>query len=99
MNHAKTLMRGMLALAVLLVGPVLAQHEHAGKSRPPPLAIGAAFSPSGELRIAGLDAKLGLSGQTNADECRPRSAPRALHTAGHKHGAESEKRAQLPFRP
>ena len=53
MNHTLTVFRsmrafGMLALAMLVAGPVLAQHDHGGKKRPPPLAIGAAFSPTGE---------------------------------------------------
>ena len=99
MNHAMIVFRGMLALAVLLAGPVLAQHDHGRKKRPPPLAIGAAFSPSGELWVVGLDAKLELFVQTSADEGRQWSAPRALDTGGDKPVADGENRPKLAFGP
>ena len=99
MNHAMIVFRGMLALAVLLAGPVLAQHDHGSKKRPPPLAIGAAFSPSGELWVVGLDAKLELSVQTSADEGRQWSASRALDTGGDKPVADGENRPKLAFGP
>lgn len=87
-----------LVLAVTL--PAMAQHQHAGaKRRAPPLAIGAAFSPAGELWIVGLDAQQHLFVQTSADAGRNWSAPRSLDIGSDKVSADGENRPKLAFGP
>ena len=98
-----------LGLAALLTGlalqPALAQHEGhtasaaAAKRRPPPLAMGAAFAPSGELWIAALDEQQHLFVQRSADEGRSWSAARVLDTGSDKIAADGESRPKLVFGP
>ena len=93
--------RRALALMLLAAGPALAQHtmQHEGSSkrRAPPLAMGAALAPSGELWIAGLDAEQHLFVQTSADEGRSWRAPRVVDTGVDKIAADGENRPKLAF--
>lgn len=100
---------GLLSLALAVTGqvrPALA-HEHAphpeaaapAKGRPPPLAIGAAFAPTGELWIVGLDAQQHLFVQRSADAGQHWSAPQPLDTGGDKVAADGENRPKLAFGP
>jgi hypothetical protein len=98
--------RWLTALALAWALPVLAQHMHeapdaapTAKRLPAPLAMGAAFSPSGELCIVALDAQQKLTVQTSADEGRHWSAPRVLDTGADKIAADGENRPKLAFGP
>lgn len=97
------LRRALLALALTLgLGAALAQQhaQHGGaKRRPPPLAMGAAFAPGGELWIAALDEHKRLFLQTSGDEGRSWSAPRLLDTGSDKIAADGESRPKLVFGP
>lgn len=88
-------------LGLLALQPAAAQHEHAaaGRKRPPPLAMGAAFSPSGELWIVALDAEHKLFVQSSADEGRSWSAARSIDTGSDKVVADGENRPKLAFGP
>lgn len=88
-----------LALDLVLCLPALAQHEHGGvaKRRPPPLAMGAAFAPSGELWIVALDAQQRLFVQTSADEGAHWTAPRRIDIGSDKVAADGENRPKLAF--
>ncbi|WP_280151188.1 exo-alpha-sialidase [Piscinibacter sp. XHJ-5] len=85
----------MLAIAL----PAAAQHAHGGARGAPQLAIGAAFAPSGELWIVGLDAQSRLFVQTSADEGRSWSAPREIPTGGDTPAAAGESRPKIAFGP
>ena len=100
MNTHRSTWAGVAALWLALAGPALAQHDHAAagaKRRAPPLAMGAAFSPSGELWIVGLNAQQQLFVQTSADEGRHWSAERRLDTGADKVAADGENRPKLAF--
>ena len=88
-------------LSLLTLQPAAAQHEHAaaGRKRPPPLAMGAAFSPSGELWIVALDAEHKLFVQSSADDGRSWSAARSIDTGSDKVVADGENRPKLAFGP
>ena len=94
-KHAMSVL--LLALAL----PALAQHVHkeGAKRRPPPLAMGAAFAPSGELWIVGLDDRQRLFVQTSGDEGRGWAAPRVLDSGADKIAADGENRPKLAFGP
>jgi hypothetical protein len=85
--------------------PALAQHEgHAGAGmathrRPPPLAMGAAFAPNGELWITALDERQRLFIQTTSDEGRNWSKPRVIDTGTDTVIADGESRPKLAFGP
>jgi len=94
-----------LALGLALAFCAGAQ-QHAGqhapapaKKRPPPLAMGAAIAPSGELWIAGLDAEQRLFVQTSTDEGKTWGPPRTLATGSDKIAADGENRPKLAFGP
>jgi hypothetical protein len=98
----------LLAMAASL--PAWAQHAHAAsasagasastaRKRPPPLAMGAAFAPSGELWIVALDAQQKLFVQSSPDLGRSWSAPRVLDTGSDKVAADGENRPKLAFGP
>lgn len=88
-------------LALALTMPTFAQHIHgtAGKRRPPPLAMGAAFSPAGELWVVALNEQQRLTVQTSADDGRTWREPRVLDTGGDKIAADGENRPKLVFGP
>lgn len=92
-KHAMSVL--LLALAL----PALAQHVHkeGAKRRPPPLAMGAAFAPSGDLWIVGLDDRQRLFVQTSGDEGRGWAAPRVLDSGADKIAADGENRPKLAF--
>ena len=104
------LLGAVLAAALPLLLPVLlpalwpvtvlaqqhSQHDGA-KRRPPPLAIGAAFAPSGDLWIVGLNEKQRLFVQTSPDEGRSWAPPRVLDTGADKIAADGESRPKLVF--
>ena len=69
------------------------------RQRPPPLAIGAAFAPNGELWTVGLDAQRRLVLQRSGDQGRTWSAPQPLDTAGDTVVADGENRPKLAFGP
>ncbi|CAD5373827.1 conserved exported hypothetical protein [Rubrivivax sp. A210] len=90
------------ACSLALALPVAqAQHQAPGaaKKRPPPLAMGAAFAPGGELWIAALDEHKHLFVQTSADEGRSWSPPRRLDTGSDTIVADGENRPKLAFGP
>ncbi len=94
-----------LLLALFALG-VQAQHaQHAGhdapkpKKRAPALAIGAAFAPSGELWVVGLDEQQRLAVQTSADEGRSWTPPRVLERADEAISADGENRPKIAFGP
>jgi len=97
----------MLALALMAPLPPALAHTHAphpdttapAKTRPPPLAIGAAFAPTGELWIVGLDAQQHLFVQRSADAGRHWQAPQVLDTGGDQVAADGENRPKLAFGP
>ncbi len=104
------LRRGVLPLALVLTawaGGVVAQHANHGlvgagdkpaARRPAPsLALGAAFSPSGELWIAGLDEKARLFVQSSADLGGSWSERRVLDTQGDRIAADGENRPKIVF--
>lgn len=88
---------GLLALVIAL--PALGQHVHgaSGKRRPPPLAIGAAFSPAGELWVVALNEQQQLTVQTSANDGRTWGEPRVLDTGSDKIAADGENRPKLVF--
>jgi hypothetical protein len=99
MRWARALSFSLLAALAL---PAFAQHMHeaaGSKHRPPPLAMGAAFAPSGELWITALDAQQHLFVQTSDDEGRHWSAPRVVDTGTDKVAADGENRPKLAFGP
>ena len=75
------------------------QHDGGGKRRAPQLAMGAAFSPSGELWITGLDAEQRLFVQSSADDGRTWGSPRTLATGTDRIAADGENRPKLAFGP
>lgn len=93
---------GLMA-ATAALAQNLAQHAHGsgtgGKKRPPPLAIGAAFSPAGELWVVGLDAQQRLQLTRSANAGRQWSPPRVLDTGSDKIAADGESRPKLAFGP
>jgi hypothetical protein len=85
-----------------MVLPTMAQHQHEQppvKRRPPPLAIGAAFSPTGELWVVGLDVQQRMFVQTSPDAGQQWRAPRPLDIGGDKVSADGENRPKLAFGP
>ncbi len=70
------------------------RHKH-----PAPLGAGAAFAPSGELWMVGLDAQSRLAVQTSADEGRSWSLPRRLDLGGDTLSADGENRPKIAFGP
>jgi hypothetical protein len=96
-------MRFFIASALALsitIGGANAQHaEHRGGKRSASLAISAAFAPSGELWIVGLDGQRKLFVQASPDEGRSWSAPRALPIGADTPAADAEARPKLAFGP
>ncbi|MEQ1807063.1 MAG: hypothetical protein ABL900_16925 [Burkholderiaceae bacterium] len=94
-----THIRAACATLLVLAGPALAQHVHqeGGKRRAPPLAMGAAFAPTGELWIVALDERQHLFVQSSADEGRSWAAPRFVDTGTDKVAADGENRPKLAF--
>ena len=90
-------------LALLIFALPLPAQAHApagpGQRRPPPLAMGAAFSPAGELWLVALDDKRRLFVQTSADEGRSWREPRVLDTGTDRIAADGETRPKLVFGP
>ena len=90
-------------LASALPAQAQAPSKHAGghgRGRPAAsLAIGAAFAPSGELWIVGLDAEQRLVVQTSADDGKTWSPPRPLDTHGDTPAADAEARPKIAFHP
>jgi len=92
--------RWIFSLLLSMALPAMAQHHHdPTQRRPPPLAIGAAFSPAGELWIVGLDAQQHLFVQTSADAGRHWSEPRPIAIGKDKVSADGENRPKLAFGP
>ena len=95
---AAVLLAASLAAAVL--APAQAQHAgHGGKRPAASLAVGAAFAPSGELWIVGLDAQRHLFVQASADDGKTWSPPRQLDTRGDTPAADAEARPKIAFHP
>jgi hypothetical protein len=89
-----------LALWLGIAAAALAQpavHRHAKGA--PSLAIGAAFAPSGELWIVGLNAQRRLFVQTSADDGRTWSTERELDVGTDTPAADGEARPKLAFGP
>src|SRR5262245_28921319 len=93
-------------LVAALLAATLPVHAHEGHhggtakpARAASLAIDAAFSPSGELWIVGLDEQGQLFVKTSADEGRTWSAARAISTGGDAVAAEGESRPKIAFGP
>lgn len=99
MNARRWAMAWMLVATWPALAQPTMQHEGVGKRRPPPLAMGAAFSPSGELWITGLDSAQRLFVQSSADEGRTWSPPRTVPTGSDKIAADGENRPKLAFGP
>ncbi len=76
-----------------------AGHQHGVHRRAAGLALGAAFSPSGELWIAALDEKARLFVQTSGDLGRSWGARKLLDTAGDRVVADGENRPKVAFGP
>ncbi len=91
----------LAALAWTVAICASAQHAHSdgARKRPPPLAMGAAFAPTGELWIVALDAQQQLFVQTSADEGRHWSPARIIATGADKIAADGENRPKLAFGP
>ena len=95
----------------LVPGPSVAQHaDHAAQkagqgaakaARKPPasLSIGAAFAPSGELWVTGLDEQSRLYVQTSADLGRTWGERRVLDSQGDRIAADGENRPKIAFGP
>ncbi len=81
----------------LSAGAQHATHGTAQKKRPPPLAMGAAFSPSGDLWIVALDSAQKLFVQTSSDEGKSWSEVRTLSTGTDKIAADGENRPKITF--
>ena len=91
---------GLLALLVAL--PLMAQphgQRGSGQRRAPPLAVGVAFSPAGELWLVGLNDKQRLFLQSSADDGRTWGEPRVLDTGTDRIAADGENRPKLAFGP
>lgn len=97
-------------LTLVLAGmlwPAVSFAQHAGHSgsqpaarRPAPsLSVGAAFAPSGELWITGLDEKVRLFVQSSADLGRSWGDRRVLDTQGDRTAADGENRPKIAFGP
>jgi hypothetical protein len=71
-------------------------HRH---KRSAPLAVGAAFAPTGELWLVGLDAESQLFVQTSRDEGRSWSARRGLDRGSDALSADGENRPKIAFGP
>ena len=99
----------LLSLAAALVPGAWAQHGSghaataatapAAKPGKPALAVGSAFSPTGELWLSGLDAQGRLFVQRSADEGRSWAPPRLLDIAGERPSADGENRPKIAFGP
>ena len=88
----------MVVFALALAMPLAAQaHGAPGQRRPPTLATGVAFSPSGELWIVGLDGQKRLFVQSSADDGRSWREPRLLDTGKDRIAADGEKGPNLVF--
>jgi hypothetical protein len=90
----------LLALLLAASLPVQAHEGHHAKpARAAPLAMDAAFSPSGELWIVGLDEQAQLFVQTSSDEGRSWAQPRKIDTGDDSVAAEGESRPKIAFGP
>jgi len=69
------------------------------RRRAPPLAMGAAFAPDGQLWIVALDAQQKLFVQSSPDEGRSWGAARPVDTGADKVVADGENRPKLAFGP
>ncbi len=89
------------ALLLALCGPAVAQHSHkdGAKRRPPPLAMGAAFAPSGELWIVALDEQRRMFVQSSADDGRTWAPPRLVDVGSDQVAADGENRPKIAFGP
>lgn len=102
MNARRWVVAAVLALALPAWAQPAAPAQPAAaaaKRRAPPLAMGAAFSPAGELWVVALDAQQRLFVQTSTDEGRQWSAPRTLDTGSDRIAADGENRPKLAFGP
>lgn len=95
-----------LALCLTLPSTAGAQHalastqaKPAAKSPKPALGTGAAFSPDGELWIAGLDPQGRLFVQSSADAGESWQAPKLLDIGDDRISADGENRPKLAFGP
>jgi hypothetical protein len=99
----KRVIAGLVFFAAWLASAVPAQAQHAGghgHGRPAAsLAIGAAFAPSGELWIVGLDGERRLFVQTSANDGQTWSPRRLLDTHGDTPAAQAEARPKIAFHP
>lgn len=92
-------------LALALAAPALAQHaghgeaKKAARKQPAGLSLGAAFAPSGELWIAGLDAQSRLFVQVSPDAGRTWGPRRVLDNQGDAVSADGENRPKIAFGP
>jgi hypothetical protein len=82
-----------LGLSWLLLGPAVAKPQNAA------LGTGAAFSPSGELWIAGLDGQGRLFAQSSPDAGNNWGAPKLLDIGDDRVSADGENRPKLAFGP
>jgi hypothetical protein len=103
-HSPRPLLRLMLALVLASpgMGALAQQHDPSGakpRKRAPALAIGAAFSPSGELWVVGLDEQGRLTVQTSGDEGRNWTAPRVLDRGADAISADGENRPKIAFGP
>jgi hypothetical protein len=98
-------LRWILPLALAFVGSAQAQHEGHGaaaagaKRRPPPLSIGAALAPDGQLWVVGLDDAQRLTVRSTADEGKSWSPERLVATGQDKIAADGENRPKIAFGP
>ena len=71
----------------------------AARKPPASLSIGAAFAPSGELWVTGLDEQSRLFVQTSADLGRTWGERRVLDSQGDRIAADGENRPKIAFGP
>jgi hypothetical protein len=96
---------GCLLACALAAPPALAQStsthaQHGARAKPrPALGIGAAFSPSGELWIVGLDAQGRLFTQASRDDGRSWGPQQLLPIGTDPVSADGENRPKLAFGP
>lgn len=69
------------------------------RKRAPPLSIGAAFAPDGQLWVVGLDEQQRLTVRSTADEGKSWTAARVVDTGSDKIAADGENRPKLAFGP
>ncbi len=92
-NLCQKILGSLLLGLLLLAGPAAAKPQKAA------LGTGAAFSPSGELWITGLDLQGRLFVQTSGDAGQSWQEPRLLDIGADKISADGENRPKLAFGP